>query len=118
MGTYLWVKTEKRQELLDIVGTIPEFSRKKISEILEMALEEFVKKHGKSNNPQSQITQYHKGGILQVPDIYESIDNPHLWKKFYSMIKTDKEFKLVDQSLNEILRLHNKRDKEMRHAIH
>jgi len=91
MSNYLWVKTQRRQELLDIANEIPEYGRKKTSEILEMALEEFVKKHGKSNNPQSQITQFGKQGILQVPNIYEATDDPETWKKFYGAIKNKKE---------------------------
>lgn len=113
MSNFLWVKTTRRQELLDAVEEIPEYGKKNKSQILEMALEEFIKKHGKSNNPQSRLTQFHSDGILQVPSIYEMNDNPILWKTFYKLIKNKKEFKIVDRALNGIFNLHNKRDKEL-----
>lgn len=112
MSNYLWVKNAKRQALLDTAVEIPEFSKKKISEILELALEEFVKKHGKSNNPQTSMMQFNKEGILAIPNIYEAIDNPKMWEKFYSNIKSKKEFKELDEALNQILRMHNKTDKK------
>jgi len=111
MSNFLWVKTSHRQELLDALEKIPEYGKKNKSEILEIALEEFVKKHGKSNNPQSRLSQFHSEGIVAIPSIYEMNDDPIVWKKFYKLIGK-KEFKIIDRALNSILNLHNKRDKE------
>lgn len=107
MSNFLWVKTEKRRDLLEALESIPEFGRKSKSELLEIALEDFVKKHSISNNPQTQIGIYTKD-VLAVPNIYEALDNPDMWNKFYKNIKTQKEYKKVDKALNTILDLHNK----------
>lgn len=106
MSNFLWVKTPKRQELLDACDSIPEIGKKSKSEILEWALEEFVKKHSKSNNPQTTIMQYDKESILAVPNLYRSEEE---FKKFYKLIKKKEDYKELDQQLNMILRVHNKK---------
>mgnify|MGYP001581946134 CR=1 FL=1 len=110
MSNFLWVKTQKRQSLLDALDSIPEIGKKSKSEILEWALEEFVKKHSKSNNPQTTIEIFDKESILAVPNIYRSEDD---WKKFYSRIKKKEDYKELDEQVNMILKIHNRRLKEI-----
>jgi hypothetical protein len=109
MSNFLWVKTEKRQSLLDSLDSIPEIGKKSKSVILELALEEFVKKHAVSNNPQTTIMQFDKESILAVPNIYRDSKS---WKKFYKNVKTKKEYKEIDKALNMILNIHNRKNKE------
>jgi len=109
MSNFLWVKTPKRQELLDSLDNIPEIGKKSKSEILEWALEEFVKRHSKSNNPQTQIEQFDKESILAVPNIYRSEED---WKKFYSKITKKDDYKELDEQVNMILKVHNRRFKD------
>ena len=109
MGIFSWNKTAKRQALLDALETIPEFGKRNKSEILEMALEEFVKKHGISNNPQGQITQFTSKDIVQIPNHYEIMDNPKVWDIFLYNLKTEKEYKKYDDCLNLIIFKSNKR---------
>jgi len=106
MSNFLWVKTPKRQSLLDSLDSIPEIGKHSKSEILEWALEEFVKKHSKSNNPQTVIEQFDKESVLAVPNIYRE---PEAWKKFYSMITKKEDYKELDRQINMILNLHNKK---------
>lgn len=112
MTSFQWVKTPKRQKLLDALDEIPEIGRKSKSEIIEWALEDFVKKHQKSNNPQTQIGMYDKESILAVPNIYEATDNIDSWKKFYNKIKRKEDYREVDIALNTIMGLHNKKFRE------
>lgn len=112
MSNFLWVKTAKRQKLLDALEEIPEIGRKSKSELIEWALEDFVKKHQKSNNPQTQIGMYDKQSILAVPNIYEAVNNLTSWKKFYKTMKRKEDYHEVDDALNIIMELHNKKFKE------
>jgi len=109
MSNFLWVKTTKRQALLDSLETIPEIGRKSKSELLEMALEEFVKKHGKSNNPQTQLQMFDKESILAIPNIYRDSKD---WNKFYKNIKSKKDYRELDRALNMINAIHNRKLKE------
>lgn len=109
MSNFLWVKTQKRQELLDALESIPEIGKHSKSEILEWALEEYVKKHSKSNNPQTALDIFDKESILAIPNIYRSEEE---WKKFYSIIKDKEDYQELDKQVNMILRIHNRRLKE------
>ncbi len=108
MTNFLWVLTKKRQALMDALIKIPEIGRKSKSELIEWALEEFVKKHGKSFNPQTQIEMFDKESILAVPNLYEILDNPELWKKFYKNMKRKKDYLEFDKAINALVALHNK----------
>jgi len=113
MTSFLWVITEKRKELLDALINIPEYGKKSKSELMELALEEFIKKHGESNNPQSKITGFNADGILAIPNLYEACDNPTMWEKFYANIKNKKEYQEIDNALNHVMNLHNKKLREL-----
>lgn len=109
MSNFLWVKTAKRQALLDALEKIPEIGRKSKSELLEWALEDFVKRHTKSNNPQTQIEMFDKESILAVPNIYREESD---WLKFYKNMKAKKDYQEVDKALNMILTIHNRNTKK------
>jgi hypothetical protein len=72
-------------------------------------IEEYVKKHADSNNPQTELNQFDTEEIIAVPNLYEAVDNVDVWKKFYDLIKDKKEYKLVDEAVNAILTIHNKK---------
>lgn len=109
MSNFLWVKTKKREELLNSLDSIPEIGRHSKSEILEWALEEFVKKHSKSNNPQTTLGIFDKESVLAVPNVYRDEAD---WKKFYSKVKKKHDYQELDDQLNMILKIHNKKMKE------
>jgi len=111
MTNVIWYVNEKRQKLLDALMEIPEYGRRKRSEIIEQALREFVEKHSKSNNPQTQIEMFDRETVNRVPHIYREESS---WKTFYKLIKKKEEYKEVDKQLSMILRLHNKKLKEFR----
>ena len=79
------------------------------SDIVVTLLKDYVKKHSKSQNPQTEITLFETGLENAIPNLYR--DRP-TWKKFYDMVKKPAEFKEIDKQLNMILNLHNKKDKE------
>ena len=95
-----------------LIETVEEAGKKeglKFSEVIIESLEEWAKKHAKSNNPQTELGQFDKENILAVPNIYREEE---AWKKFYSLIKKKEDFKEVDKALNMILNIHNKEFKK------
>jgi hypothetical protein len=109
MANFLWVLTQKRQNMMNELINIPEFGKKSKSEIIELAVQEYLEKHLKSNNPQTQLTIFNKESINAIPNLYREIDE---WKIFYSRIKQKKDYVELDQQLNMILTLHNKKMKD------
>ena len=51
MTSFQWSITAKRKSLLERLEQIPEYGKRSKSEIIEIALEDFILKHGNSNNP-------------------------------------------------------------------
>ena len=110
MTNIIWYVNKERQELLDKLTELPEYGKRKRSELIEMALKEFLQKHGQSNNPQTKLGMYDRETVNSVPHIYRDED---VWKRFYSLITKRDDFAEVDNQLNMILKLHNRRDKEI-----
>lgn len=111
MTNIIWYVTAKRQEILNALEQIPEYGKRKRSEIIEQALREFIEKHGISNNPQTQIEMFDKETINSVPHIYR---DESTWSQFYKLIKKKEDYKEVDKQLNMILNLHQKKFKEFK----
>ena len=93
----------KREELFKKLTEIPEAGRKSKSELVEMALEEFILKHGKSNNPQTKITLFESPLIKAIPTIYATRKD---FEIFYPLLNK-KEYQELDEKLNMILGIHN-----------
>ena len=109
MSNFLWVKTEKRAKMLEDLEDIPEIGKKSKSELIEMALEEFLKKHQQSNNPQMKMDLFNKNiRAVSIPHLYEN--DAKIWEKFYNHI-TKKDFKELDKNLNWLNDYHNKMEK-------
>jgi len=70
MTSFQWSITPTRKTLLDELEKIPEYGKRAKSEIIELALKEFILRHGQSNNPQSKITLYQSPLIKAIPTIY------------------------------------------------
>ena len=94
----------KREELFRKLTEIPEAGRKSKSELVEMALEEFILKHGKSNNPQTQMDLFEDNMIKAIPNLYADVKE---FKKFYNLIKTKEEYQRLDEQINMLLKVHN-----------
>lgn len=80
------------------------------SDIVVDLLKNYVKEHSKSQNPQTEITLFETGVESAIPNVYAKDE---AWEKFYNLLKKRLDFKKVDEQLNMILRLHNRRDKEI-----
>lgn len=106
LSNFIWNKTPKRQNLLDALEKIPEIGKKNKSILLEMALEEFILKHGKSNNPQTIITMYDKEAVSAIPNIYE--DDLDKWIKFYKILD-DKQYDDLTERIEFLNRMHKQR---------
>jgi len=86
--------TEKRQALFIGLEKIPEYGKKSKSELVELALEEFLAKHMKSNNPQSVLEHFDRIERTAIPNLFEAHDNPDMWIKYFTNMNKDsyKEF--------------------------
>lgn len=101
MGNFLWVKTKEREKLLKAAKKIPEFGKMTQSDILEWALRELVKKHGKSNNPQTQIDLFQNPEALAIPNIYA---DDEAFINFFNKLSDANDFAEIDKQLQMISR--------------
>lgn len=104
LSNFLWVITKEREKLISKAKKIPEIGKGSMSNILEDALREYVKKHGDSKNPQTEIPMWQNGNVLAVPNLYADQED---WIKFYNLIKRKEDYKELDVQINMILNLHN-----------
>ena len=70
------------REKLAVLKEIAAKERTTIKAIIEDGVDDYIKKHGKSNNPQTQIEQFDKASILAIPNPYRDIKT---WQKFYDL---------------------------------
>lgn len=110
MANFLWVKTTRREELLKALDDIPEIGRKSKSAILEMALEEFVLKHQKSNNPQTQMELFGSKYERAIPNVYHD-DEP--WQEFYDKLNNVDDFNHLAKKLDRIIKMHTRKGREL-----
>ncbi len=109
MTNIIWYVTAERQKLLDALMDVPEYGKRKRSEIIEMAIREFLEKHGTSENPQTRIGNFDSEEIRAVPNLYRDEET---WKTFYKLIKKIADYKEVDKQINMINHIHNQKNKE------
>jgi response regulator of citrate/malate metabolism len=105
MAYLLNIEREKLQELKVLAakeGTT-------IKNILDEGIDEYLKKHLKSNNPQTELSQFDKESILAIPNLYRDAKT---WDKFYSLVKSKKDYQELDKALNMINQIHNRKLKE------
>jgi len=81
-----------------------------IKQIMTELADDYIKKHGDSNNPQSEITQFNRQEIIAIPNFYE--ENLGIWAKFFSHVDR-KEYKLLEQQHTMFTKLMNKKNKEL-----
>ncbi|MEE9215757.1 MAG: hypothetical protein V3U54_13460 [Thermodesulfobacteriota bacterium] len=103
MTSFQWSITASRKALLDKLEEIPEFGKRSKSEIIELALEDFILKHGNSNNPQTKIELFQSELIKAIPTIYAKRKD---FEKFYKLLSKE-EYKELDSKINMIMEIHN-----------
>lgn len=103
MTSFQWSITPSRRALLNKLEEIPEFGKRSKSEILELALADFILKHGKSNNPQTKIEIFQDGLVKAIPNLYEEAKE---FRKFYKLLNKE-EYQRLDQQINILLKIHN-----------
>ena len=79
------------------------------SDIIMDLVESYVAEHSKSENPQTEITLFETGLENAIPNLYRTED---VWQKFYDMIKKKEEYQKIDEQLNMINQIHNKKLKQ------
>ena len=97
---------ENKKELFEKIDDLGRKERLKFSEIVIESLEDYVKKHGKSNNPQTQIEQFDKESVLAIPNAYAS---PKAWDKFYHLMQNKKDYDELSTAFEMILSKHNEK---------
>jgi len=80
------------------------------SDVILEGLEKWWLEHGDSQNPQTLITLFETGLENAIPNIYRPENK---FNEFYNLISKREDFNKLDSQLNMILRIHNKRDKEI-----
>jgi len=103
MSNYQWYLNKKREELIKQLDSIPEYSKKGLAETLELALQEFILKHGKSNNPQCKIELFSNQHAKAIPNIYE--EDYDIWEKFYKNLNKI-EYEQLTNRLSDIVKIH------------
>lgn len=104
MSNYQWYITSTRRKILEEIKEIPEYGKMKVSNLMELALKEFILKHGKSSNPQTTITLFLNQNVMAIPNVYAS---PEDWYRFYEIVRKDKEvFLELEGQLQKINRIH------------
>lgn len=106
MSNFVWYLTPKRKAILEKLEELPEAGKKPKSELIEIALEKYIFDHADANNPQTQVTQFTKNDLPAVPTIMEERS---AWENFYKLVKSEKDYESLDEHLNMILELHNKK---------
>jgi len=104
MTSFQWSITASRKALLEKLEEIPEFGKRSKSEIIELALADFILKHGNSNNPQTKIELFQSELIKAIPTIYAKRKD---FEKFYKLLNKE-EYKELDSKINMILEIHNR----------
>ena len=97
------------KEKLSLLKEITSKERTTIKAVIEEGINDYLKKHAKSNNPQTQIEQFDKESILAIPNNYRDAKT---WKKFYNLMKDKKDYDVLDKQLMMILNIHNDKLRE------
>jgi len=77
MTNVIWYVNEERQKILDELEKLPDYGRRKRSEIIEQALREYVEKHG-DGNPQFRLEQFEDPNFVACPAFFR--DTSHFGK--------------------------------------
>jgi hypothetical protein len=102
MGYLLNISDEKLQELKIIAAREGSTIRK----ILEDQVDDYLKQHSKSNNPQTMIENFDREEVMAIPQIYERRNEP--WDKFFSMVDK-KEYKELEKAHSNLTKRMNEK---------
>ena len=102
MAYLLNIEREKLNELKILAAK----ERTTIKAIIEDGIDDYLKKHLKSNNPQTVMDQFDKESILAIPNNYAS---PKSWDKFYFLMKNKKDYDELTAKFEMIMGKHNKK---------
>jgi len=96
----------------DLIEEVDQLARKEgltFSDVVLQGIERFWKEHGKSQNPQTEITLFETGLENAMPNLYKIIEHPELLDKFYSLMKSQEEYRHLDEAINILNNKHNKK---------
>lgn len=81
--------------------------RMSVSDLYRTAIQEYLQKHG-DGNPVFTLDQFNDETFKATPAVFRNAD---VWSKYYSTLDK-KQYKEIDQQLQMILNIHNKKLKE------
>jgi len=102
MGYLLNISDEKLKELKIIAAREGSTIRK----ILEEQVDDYLKQHSKSNNPQTMIENFDREEVMAIPQIYERRTEP--WDKFFKMVDK-KEYKELEKAHSNLTKRMNEK---------
>lgn len=83
-----------------------------VKEALNVFIENYVKEHGDSGNPQTTLTQYKKEEVMAIPNLYE--EDIKKWQKFFKHKNFDKkEYQLLDRQHKMFTKMMNTKFTEL-----
>ena len=88
---------KSKDELIEKVEAIARREGTYFSDIVVELLQNYVKKHDKSQNPQTEITLFETGLENAIPNLYRA---KLAWQKFYNLIKKRDEYKELEFKIN------------------
>jgi len=90
--------------------------RMTLKQLMTEAIDDFLKKHGESGNPQSNLIQFVKEEVMAIPNLYE--ENPEIWKKFFNHKNFNKnEYDLLEKQHKMFTEFMNKKYKEIKNEL-
>ena len=87
LSVYPWVQTERRRLLKEQVKKVPDAAGKDFSDVLEIALEEYIKHHARGN-PAFTLERFSDPNFVGLPTLGEAPSKEHSYnEKDWKVIK-------------------------------
>lgn len=101
MTLFSFVVTEKRKLLLEQIEKIPDAGKKGKAELIEMALEEYVKNHG-SENPATKLDSWIQNPeYISIPALLANKEQRNKWLQIQVERKNWKDLGEIKYTLQE-----------------
>ena len=101
MANFQWYLTDKRKQLLSEIETMPDFAKKSHSEIIEMALEEFFKIHGKGNPSFKLDFWTDNPEFIAIPALLAEKSQRNKWIELQAQKRNYTDLKTIKAAIEE-----------------
>lgn len=101
---------KSKDSMIEEIDAIARREGQYFSDVVLSLLEDYYKKHSKSNNPQTQINIFESEEVMAIPQIYEKKTAP--WDKFFAMVDK-KEYKELQTAHSALTKRMNDKYNEL-----